>query len=567
MQTHDPDFDIVAKFLPELKEAADSLAIIDDQLGRRFIDTVMEQKAFKCYMIVKNSLVDGIAQSRFGDHDRVKSFGVSLLLTGENTKANEFETLVRIFGATVPPDELIRRFEQHYQVQIEEAIKTEVVPPAAPADVKSPKPINLGVIETSIFDRFRTNSKEINSDINPSSQVGSISQDRQFTKEISSSPTQKSMLDFIIQKYSNFNEYASSLLSGSKKISSSNLNEISAHIISQPFRSQFLEKLSYLKAESAFPKILSNKKKLVFGGGSMLIVVMCWFASVTFLSSVAPKDLLFKKGVMWSSKQAQSGKCTDIVRQSKQTFAEAFSGFSREKVTTYFAFTNSTQQMFRSEPENMNKHLSFPANYVFNKDAVALTYDNGNFSTTSSYKIDTSGKTITRTDIQCLGNNPACEKGISLSKMQLEQEKKTNSVQPLYACVDDLPNRDMFGGSPIDRLKNGEGDAFYEAFVCTGSFQQEVVGREFATSLIKHLKDENTSEYNAQLSKSKKMFASSEIFGQKIENGCSKLELTKSSIPNGSRILIDKNDKLDFVIYRTSGSAAYSFTGVVERRK
>jgi len=280
-----------------------------------------------------------------------------------------------------------------------------------------------------------------------------------------------------------------------------------------------------------------------------------------------PKDVLFKKNLLWSSKQAQGGKCSDIVRQSKSTFAEIFSGFSPESLTYYFAFTNSTQQMFRNEPENMNKHLSHPASSSFNKDAVSITVNNGKYSLIKDYKINTSTKTITETNVQCLGNNPECEKGITTTKMQLEQQKKTNSFEPLYACIDDLPNRDMFGGSPIERLKNGEGVAFYEDFICSGGLSQETAGREFATSLIKHLKTGNQSAYNAQLSKSKQIFTSVEFMGRKMEMGCSKLGLTKDVAPNGSRILIEQDDNLDLTIYRNSGAAAFAFTGVVERRK
>ena len=275
---------------------------------------------------------------------------------------------------------------------------------------------------------------------------------------------------------------------------------------------------------------------------------------------------MFKKSILWSTSQAKSGQCSDIVRQSNNNLAEIFLGFNSNEIISYFAFTKGTQQAFKSDPGNANKHVIFPATYSFKKENVDVTYNNGNYSLTKTFRIDITANTLTEIDVQCSGNNQSCEKGISLTKIYLENQKKNNSFKPSFACVDDLPNRDMFSDSPIDKLKEPNSDAYYEAFVCGGSFSQEKSGREFAELLIKLLKEGNQPEYNAAINRSKQFFTSIVYAGQTIDAGCSKLELTKKSKPDGSKYLIDKDDRLDYIIYRTSGAAGFSFTGVIERR-
>jgi hypothetical protein len=274
------------------------------------------------------------------------------------------------------------------------------------------------------------------------------------------------------------------------------------------------------------------------------------------------KDILFKKGVLWSSKQVQSGKCSDIVRGSNSPTVESFTGFSPEKIVFYYAFTKSTQQWFRSDFGIANKHISNPATYLYNQDSVEIKYKNSNnFNLTSTYRVDAASDKITETEIQCSGNNQACEKSASQKRIALA------SQIPKYACIDDLPDRDMFSGSPIDRLRSSTGDVYYQAFECYAQPSEENTAYIFAVSLMKYLKEGNQTAYDAEIRRSKQGTKSIDFLGEKIELGaCSKMELSKATAPPGTKQIVDSDQNLDFTIYRNS-AAIVIFNGIVERRR
>ena len=106
-----PDFEKASHFFPHLLTLLNELSPFGTEIQNRFIEEMLETKKFSTPQPIIDRIIDVYAESRFGSDKSLQKFGVSLIYKRSHEAAIELESYIRVVGAAVASDEIIRHVE------------------------------------------------------------------------------------------------------------------------------------------------------------------------------------------------------------------------------------------------------------------------------------------------------------------------------------------------------------------------------------------------------------------------------------------------------------------------
>jgi len=107
MDEKNEDFEIAAKYFPELKIQLASLAVFGDEVQKLFVATILKSKEYTKVKETSEIIIDDYLTRRFGSDQKLKSLGRSYLEKKMFNKANELADTVRVLGVNISNPETI----------------------------------------------------------------------------------------------------------------------------------------------------------------------------------------------------------------------------------------------------------------------------------------------------------------------------------------------------------------------------------------------------------------------------------------------------------------------------
>ncbi|OBT08058.1 hypothetical protein A9267_10045 [Shewanella sp. UCD-FRSSP16_17] len=133
----DDDWNIAAKYQPNIKSLEASLRRISVPLAFSFRAKLLEEKLFNDAKELANQMENRFLTTYFGTNPKIKQFAIALLVGGHRGPAKELNKVVTVLGSQINADSIIKQICDDFKLNIYSSESSEVKKTSSTTSSKS----------------------------------------------------------------------------------------------------------------------------------------------------------------------------------------------------------------------------------------------------------------------------------------------------------------------------------------------------------------------------------------------------------------------------------------------